>query len=53
MPIILPQNSMNNKFSVLYSCGKMADAKNIATANSKTAGNWNQTSQQPLLLNVD
>lgn len=38
-PIILPQNNMNNRFSVLYSCGNVTDAKNIITANPNTDGN--------------
>lgn len=52
-PTIAPQNSKNNMFSVLYSCGNVADAKNMATAKSSTDGNYNRNTEKMQEYNFD
>lgn len=40
-------------FSVLYSCGNVADAKNMATAKSSTDGNYNRNTEKMQEYNFD
>lgn len=52
VPIMLPQNNINSKFSVLYSCGKITDAQNIAIANANIDGNWTRKMKMKMYISL-